>query len=107
MKTIAQQLNITDFPFIIRDSKDNQTYCEDSDGWCKYEYDSNGNRTYFETSYGYWSKSEYDANGNQTYCEDSYGSWLKYEYDSNGKEIYYENSEGEIIDNRPRPSREG
>jgi hypothetical protein len=36
MKTIAQQLNITDFPFEINDK--------------------NGNEIYFENSTGYWYK---------------------------------------------------
>ena len=44
-------------------------------------YDSNGNRIYFETSYGYWEKREYDSNGNK---------------------IYYEDSDGIIQDNRPK-----
>jgi hypothetical protein len=61
MKTIAQQLNVTEFPFEIRDK--------------------NGNRIYWENSYGVWYKSEYDSNGNEIYCE---------------------NSDGEIEDNRPK-----
>ena len=41
MKTIAQQLNVKEFPFIINDSSGNRTYYEDSEGfWCKREYDS-------------------------------------------------------------------
>jgi hypothetical protein len=43
-KTIAQQLNIKDFPFVIKDKSGNQIYFEDSDGyWDKCEYDSEGN----------------------------------------------------------------
>jgi len=82
MKTIAQQLNITEFPFIIKDKRGNQIYYEDSNG--------------------YWSKWEYDSNGKETYYENSNGYWIKSEYDSNGKETYYENYYGEIIDNRPK-----
>jgi len=59
-------------------------------------YDSKGNQTYLETSYGYWSKREYDASGNQTYFEDSKGYWSKSEYDANGNQTYYENSTGRI-----------
>ncbi len=82
MKTIAQQLNIKEFPFRIKDKNGNPIYSENSDGfWCKREYDSNGNQIYYETSGGWWSKSEYDSNGN---C------------------IYYENSDGLIEDNRPK-----
>lgn len=62
--TKAQQLGITEFPY--------------------YEYDSNGNLTYIESSDGDWAKYEYDDNGNEIYCEDSYG---------------------EIVDNRPNKSK--
>jgi hypothetical protein len=53
-KTIAQQLNIKEFPFKIYDKSGNRTYFEDSLGyWCKYEYDSNGKEIYFENSNGF------------------------------------------------------
>ena len=82
MTTIAQQLNIKDFPFRINDKNGKEIYCENS--------------------YGHWCKSEYDSNGNEIYFEDSKGFWCKREYDSNGNEIYYESSNGEIRDNRPK-----
>ena len=53
MKTIAQQLGIKEFPFIINDSK--------------------GNRIYFESADGYWEKREYDSQGNRIYYKDSNG----------------------------------
>ena len=53
MKTIAQQLNVKDFPFVIKDKK--------------------GNKIYHENSNGYWEKSEYNENGNEIYYEDSEG----------------------------------
>ena len=82
MKTIAQQLKIKHFPFIINDKNGNELYGEDTDGyWVKREYDVNGKQIYYENSEGYWSKSEYDANGNS---------------------IYYENSLGYIEDHRPK-----
>ena len=82
MKTIAQQLNVTEFPFEIKDKNGNQIYWENSNGyWYKRERDSNGNKIYYENSTGYWEKSEYDSNGNL---------------------IYWENSNGEIRDNRPK-----
>jgi hypothetical protein len=80
MKTIAQQLNVTDFPFRIKDKQ--------------------GNVLYFENSEGYWGKYEYDSDGNVIYCEDSRGFWWKREYDSVGNVIYCEDSNGVIIDNR-------
>ena len=64
MKTIAQQLKIKDFPFIIKNKDGNEIYCENSDGsWCKREFDTNGKKIYHEYSTGYWWKSERDANG--------------------------------------------
>ena len=103
MKTIAQQLNVTKFPFEIRDKNRNLIYFEDSNGsWGKYEFDSNGNQIYFENSYRWWCKKEYDSNGNEIYFEDSTGWWYKREFDSNGNKIYLENSNGKIIDNRPK-----
>lgn len=51
--TIAQQLKIKDFPFIIKDN--------------------NGKQIYYETSDGYWNKHEYDNKGKEIYYEDSNG----------------------------------
>jgi len=80
MKTIAQQLNIKKFPFIIEDSDGQEIYREDSNGfWEKYEY----------------------ADGNLIYCENSNGFWEKYEY-ADGKKIYCEYSNGRIVDYRPK-----
>ncbi len=87
MKTIAQQLNVKEFPFEIKDSS--------------------GNIIYFENSDGYWYKCKYDSNSNQIYYEDSYGYWYKKEYDSNGNQIYYESSNGTIDDKRPKQSCNG
>ena len=53
MKTIAQQLNVKDFPFKIKDKNGNVIYSEDSyQYWVKTEYDSNGNLIYFKNSDG-------------------------------------------------------
>ena len=82
MKTIAQQLNIKEFPFEIKDK--------------------NGQQIYWEDSYGHWYKYEYDTNGNNIYAEWNDGIWMKREYDLNGKEIYFENSSGVVSDNRPK-----
>jgi hypothetical protein len=80
MKTIAQQLNIKEFPFRIKDN--------------------DGNIIYFEDINTYWSKREL-KDGKEVYYEDSNGYWSKREY-KDGKIIYYENSNGKIIDNRPK-----
>jgi YD repeat-containing protein len=86
MKTIAQQLNVKDFPFVIKDKNENLIYIEDSDGaWVKYEYDTNGNIIRFNNSNRYWSKYEYDGNKNI---------------------IYIEHSDGKIIDNRPKSCKD-
>lgn len=72
MKTIAEQLNIKDFPFIIKDKNGKEIYCEFSDGhWVKRHY--NGNVIYKESSNGYRDKREHDSNGNVIYFEDSNG----------------------------------
>jgi hypothetical protein len=80
--TIAQQLKVTKFPFVIKNDVGNQIYYEDNCGkWIKYEYDDNGNTIYTELNNGYWIKSEFD---------------------DKGREIYYENSYGDVIDKRPK-----
>lgn len=86
MKTIAQQLNIKDFPFRIKDKE--------------------GSLLYYEESNNYWAKWEFDSNGNKRYYENSKGYWRKRKYNSEGNEIYYENSEGVIRDNRPKETIE-
>jgi hypothetical protein len=80
--TIAQQLKVTKFPFVIKNDA--------------------GKEIYFENSNGKWYKREWDDNGREIYYERSDGYWIKYEYDDNGNEIYYENSDGHITDNRPK-----
>jgi hypothetical protein len=82
MSTIAQQLNVKEFPFVIKDN--------------------NGNMVYWENSNWYWCRKEYDSNGNMVYWENSNWYWEKYEYDSNGNRIYFAKSNGYIIDNRPK-----
>ena len=68
MKTIAEQLNIKDFPFVITDKQGNEIYFEDMDGyWCKKEYDSDGNEILCEDSGGMWEKREFDSDGNIIY----------------------------------------
>lgn len=81
MKTIAQQLNIKEFPFIIKDN--------------------NGNELYFEDSYGYWVKRRFDGIGNTIYFENSDGYWYKKRHDKKGIQIYFKNSNGKVIDRRP------
>ena len=106
-KTIAQQLNITNFPFNIKDDKGNGVYYEDSQGlWTKYQFDEKGNRVYFENSKGFWGKSQFDEKGNQVYYEDSEGYWVKSQFDEKGNEVYFENSNGNILDNRPKQTVE-
>jgi len=54
MKTIAQQLNVKEFPFTIKDKNGNKIYYENSNGWWrKWEYGSNGNVIYYEDDDGY------------------------------------------------------
>jgi hypothetical protein len=86
-QTIAQQLNIKEFPFIITDKNENEIYWEDSNG--------------------FWVKKEFDSDENLIYFEDSDGYWIKRMYDSDGNLIYDENSYGYIIDDRPKSTCEG
>jgi len=73
-ETIAQQLKVKEFPFVIRDSKGNKIYWENSVGlWYKYEYDSKNNETHWESSSGYWESREYDSKGLCVYFETSNG----------------------------------
>ena len=81
-KTIAQQLKIKDFPFIIRDKQ--------------------GNEIYYENFNGYSYKKEYDSKNREISHKDSNGYSWKWEYDSLGNRIYMENSRGEIEENRPK-----
>jgi len=102
-KTIAQQLNVTEFPFIIRDKNGNQIYFENSERyWEKWEHDSDGNVIYYETSTRSWIKKKYNSIGKAIYFENSDEYWYKKEYDSKGYVIYYENSYGKIDDRRPK-----
>ena len=107
MKTIAQELNVTDFPFVIKDKNNNQIYYEDSKGyWWKREFDKNNNEIYWEDSYSFWVKREFDKNNNKIYYENPDGFWEKREFDKNNNEIYYEDSNGYIIDKRPKSTPE-
>ena len=74
MKTKAQELGITDFPYK--------------------EYDKNVNLTYHETSYNYWEKYEYDKDGNNTLIEWHGGGWSRWKYDNKGNPDYFEESTG-------------
>lgn len=101
--TIAQQLNIKDFPFEIKDKNGQTIYRETANGyWDKHEYDANGKLIRVEDSRGYWSKCQYDAQGNEIYYENSGPFWFKRQFDANGNKIYFESSKGVIIDNRPK-----
>ena len=99
MKTIAEQLNVKEFPFYINDKNGNRIYWESITGyWIKKEYDSK--MIYREDSTGYWSKAEFDSKGNEIYYENSKGYWIKKEYDSKGNRIYWEDNTGYKSDKR-------
>jgi YD repeat-containing protein len=68
--TIAQQLNITEFPFEIKTNAGLPVYTEGQDGrWYRFKYNANGDITRYETSTGYWYTWEYDADGDIIYRE--------------------------------------
>ena len=98
--TIAQQLKIKEFPFIIKDADGQDIYLEWSDGfWVKREWDGDKMIRY-EDSKGFWVKREWDG-GKMIRYEDSSGFWQKWEY-AGGEMIYWENSDGFIRDKRPK-----
>jgi hypothetical protein len=89
MKTIAQQLNVKDFPFIIRDNDGVMIYWEESDGfWERWEYDSSGREKYFEDSTGF--KRELDFKKNEIVCSSPNG--LAKGYDENGNMVFFDDS---------------
>ena len=100
--TIAKQLKIKEFPFIIKDSKGKEIYYEDSNGyWIKREFDSEGNVIYYENSTGYWSKQEYDSEGNEIYWESSNGTIVEYRPKTDvQKAIELLTKEGLIVDGK-------
>jgi len=52
-KTIAQQLNVTEFPFIIKDKRGNVIYVEtEQNAWERWEWNESGEVTYHETGRG-------------------------------------------------------
>jgi len=103
--TIAQQLNVKQFPASIKNEAGQEIYNEDAIGnWVKREYDELGNTTYYEirnTTYyenesGYWLRRTYDEKGNMLRYEDSSGYWSKREYNADGEETRLETSAGNV-----------
>ena len=77
------------------DEDGNLTYFDNNRGsWEKYEYDENGNEIYSENWDGQWEKNKYNENGKVIYREYENGLWKKWEYDENGNMIYFHNSKG-------------
>jgi hypothetical protein len=105
-ETIAQQLGITRYPFIIYDDRDLQIYYEnlEEDGtryWARCEYDERGNRTLRENSRGVSSVREYDDHNRRVYySSESEDHWWRKEFNSVGEVIFYETNTGIHIDNR-------
>ena len=62
-----QQFGEVSYPFEIFDANGNQTYYEDSVGYCsKREYDASGKLTYFENSTGRIEGQKQSASSKQT-----------------------------------------
>jgi hypothetical protein len=92
--TLAQQAGITEFPYVIHDSKGRQIYFETSGGvWSRTYYDWDGD-TYQEYSNGYWKRKMFDSNGKAVFGIDSLGYWFKCFYDESGQLTEYQNSNG-------------
>ena len=70
MKTKAQELGITDFPYKEYDKNVNLTYYEKNNGnWWKYGYDERGYRSHYENCLGVWRNVKYDNKGDVIYTE--------------------------------------
>ena len=59
-----------------------------------FEYDEQGNNTYYKTSSGFECWYEYDTDGNMIYCKYSDGGEEWHEYDAYGNMIYSKYSRG-------------
>jgi hypothetical protein len=104
--TIAQQLNITSFPFIIKNEFGYTVYAEYKDGrWERFEYHAMGGISYKESSSGFWERNTYNELGQIVHQENSDGYWFKREFDEYGRRTYFEDSNGKISINShgPRP----
>lgn len=103
VKTIAEQLGITEYPFKIKDKNDKVIYEENSVFfWIKYTFDEKSRLIGSINSQGTWLKYGYDENGNENYFESASGYWYKKEFDKNKILIYHENNDGVLVDNRPK-----
>jgi hypothetical protein len=102
-KTIAQQLKITEFPFIIRDKRDFLIYNESSSGhWYKYQRNKSGVIIHQEDSNGGWINRDLDSEGREIFYQNSKGILIKREFDSDGNVIYYETEKGVNFDKRTK-----
>ena len=69
--TTAQELGITEFPYVERNEQGKLIYYEDAERyWCMWEYDEDGKLSYWENSDGDYHKVEYDEQGNVIVCAD-------------------------------------
>jgi YD repeat-containing protein len=95
--TIAQQLKIKSFPFIIKNSDGKLIYFEQSSGeWTRNEYDDKGRVVYYENSSGFWHKYVHDDDGNVIFQTNSSGYWAKNEYGIDGAVLYHEDSKNGV-----------
>ena len=77
--TIAEKLEIKDFPFEIKDNMGRLIYSEDEKTqWTRTTYDKMGNETYIEKNDGFWVKTEYNKSGEPISLERSDGIFMKF-----------------------------
>jgi hypothetical protein len=85
--TIAQQLNITEFPFTIKDDNGRRIYHENRNGdWTKWVYDQYGNEIYYENSNGYVLDNRHENNQPEKWYKIFAPMWN----DGKGNTIRYE-----------------
>jgi hypothetical protein len=80
LKTKAQHLGITEFPYI--------------------EYDEKNRIIYYEQHDGYWYKKQWHKCGYDSLVLFNTGLFIKYDFNDKGKQIYCEDFFNVISDNR-------
>ena len=87
MKTITVQLKAANLPITVNDSKGQQIYIEEPDGF--------GTKMNMKTITVELVVKDFpitinDSKGNKIYREDEDGGWKRWRYDSNGDIVYYD-----------------
>ena len=75
--TIAQRLNITEFPFEIKDKYGNIIYIEREDGyWEIRKYNEDGKQVFHQNPNGFWAEEGYNTPENQRVLDEIFARKL-------------------------------